>query len=705
MSLVGSISHWRITDWLDNPAQHTFTATVSDLDPGESVYVQYYTEMEGGGPIPGGRVFTNTLQVQQLPEDNNPANNQASITLFSGPDLYIQKEINPGTYMPGGSITYGLHIGNRSNTMSYSMQGSTRITDTLPAGLIYTGSSWGPPSVDGQTIVWDVGTIWAGWDNWIWVYAQISSDVPIGSVITNSAVIQSSSPADIDINPVNNTGQVSFQIVSPAYQLSKTAQGNLVAGTVLTYTLSVTNTGNLAGTNIQVYDPLPAGLTYYGSDGWFDGSGALYWTLSQLDPGQTAHTWVAGTLSCSAGQVVTNQNYQVTSSDQGVNSPVGPAHTITITAPALEASFTASPESDLMPGAQVGFTDQSTTNGAPIVSWQWDFGDGSPLEPERSPNHIFQNAGAYTVTLTITDPCGFTAAHQQMLVVTDLSIGNQDGYSQLSWTHLGPAVDHYEVWASTLPYFTPGDAGSTKLGELYGPFDPALDYADPLATIGDVEVNHFYVMRAVFGPGQPSALSNRVGELDYLLEETNSSDLNWIALSLDVGLAKSSDLITHIQNNSSGTITVASVEKWNVVAQNYQVYTAGGTDFDLQTGGIYRVAISGTGGAPRVWSLFGKVPPAAVFAYNLRETATSDMNWIMLPLDKYLIVDAAGLAADILAYSNPGTTVFTVETWNTTAQNYLVYSDTGSGFTVRFGYPYRITIDVATGDSSTWPAR
>jgi hypothetical protein len=162
--------------------------------------------------------------------------------------------------------------------------------------------------------------------------------------------------------------------------------------------------------------------------------------------------------------------------------------------------------------------------------------------------------------------------------------------------------------------------------------------------------------------------------------------------------------MAHIQSNSSGAISVASIEQWNVIAQNYQVYTAGGADFDLQLGGVYRIAISGAGGTPRIWSLVGNVPPPSTFTNVLRETATSDLNWVNLPLDKTTIVDAPGLQTNIQTCSLPGTTVFTVEAWNTTAQNYLVYSGSG-GFAVRFGYPYRVTVDVSSGITSTWPVR
>ena len=44
---------------------------------------------------------------------------------------------------------------------------------------------------------------------------------------------------------------------------------------------------------------------------------------------------------------------------------------------------------------------QSSDDGS-IVSYQWDFGDGNSSQAEVT-SHIYQQAGSYTLTLTVTD--------------------------------------------------------------------------------------------------------------------------------------------------------------------------------------------------------------------------------------------------------------------------------------------------------------
>lgn len=55
----------------------------------------------------------------------------------------------------------------------------------------------------------------------------------------------------------------------------------------------------------------------------------------------------------------------------------------------------------------INFADSSISNNV-IVSWNWDFGDASPVDNNQNPSHIYNNTGVYPVTLTITDSEGCT---------------------------------------------------------------------------------------------------------------------------------------------------------------------------------------------------------------------------------------------------------------------------------------------------------
>lgn len=53
----------------------------------------------------------------------------------------------------------------------------------------------------------------------------------------------------------------------------------------------------------------------------------------------------------------------------------------------------------------VQFTDLTDYGSVPVDSWLWDFGDGETSE-EQNPVHIYQDAGLYPVTLTVTTAMG-----------------------------------------------------------------------------------------------------------------------------------------------------------------------------------------------------------------------------------------------------------------------------------------------------------
>jgi len=76
----------------------------------------------------------------------------------------------------------------------------------------------------------------------------------------------------------------------------------------------------------------------------------------------------------------------------------------------LAAAFTEDQTSGVAP-LTVQFTDAS--DGIPS-SWLWDFGDGE-TSTEASPEHIYAEAGTYTVTLSVRDQFTF----QDTLVAVD----------------------------------------------------------------------------------------------------------------------------------------------------------------------------------------------------------------------------------------------------------------------------------------------
>ncbi|MCK4606810.1 MAG: PKD domain-containing protein [candidate division Zixibacteria bacterium] len=54
-----------------------------------------------------------------------------------------------------------------------------------------------------------------------------------------------------------------------------------------------------------------------------------------------------------------------------------------------------------------------------VISWEWDFGDNSPVSDTSIPTHIYDSAGFYTVTLTAQGGCGEMIITKDSLIKID----------------------------------------------------------------------------------------------------------------------------------------------------------------------------------------------------------------------------------------------------------------------------------------------
>ncbi len=69
-----------------------------------------------------------------------------------------------------------------------------------------------------------------------------------------------------------------------------------------------------------------------------------------------------------------------------------------------QVSVAASPTSGIVP-FNVNF-NSTVTNGDAPFTYEWNFGDGSPVETTANPTHSYTTGGTYTATLTVTDANG-----------------------------------------------------------------------------------------------------------------------------------------------------------------------------------------------------------------------------------------------------------------------------------------------------------
>jgi len=70
-------------------------------------------------------------------------------------------------------------------------------------------------------------------------------------------------------------------------------------------------------------------------------------------------------------------------------------------------------------GELITFDGSGSTSDVEIISYQWDFGDGTEMAEGAMVEHGFATAGLYDVTLTITDANGQTASASMQITIQD----------------------------------------------------------------------------------------------------------------------------------------------------------------------------------------------------------------------------------------------------------------------------------------------
>jgi uncharacterized repeat protein (TIGR01451 family) len=269
------------------------TWTMGTLDSGASASIVFTATVDKAFT---GSSITNRAGITSDTPDSNPASNTAPATsnVTTSANLAIGKQGPSAPVVAGTSLTYTLFVTNTGSSDAQNVE----ITDTLPISVAFGRMVTSTPALalsapisNGQTIMWTTGAMAAGASGSIVFTATVDSAFT-KSLITNTAGITSSTP---DPNPAGNVVTRTSDITTSAdLVISKRgSSAPVVAGTSLTYTLFVTNTGPSDAVNVRITDTLPVSLTY----------GGVVSSIPTLAPpittGQTI-TWTVGPLTSGA---------------------------------------------------------------------------------------------------------------------------------------------------------------------------------------------------------------------------------------------------------------------------------------------------------------------------------------------------------------------------------------------------------------------
>jgi uncharacterized repeat protein (TIGR01451 family)/fimbrial isopeptide formation D2 family protein len=238
-------------------------------------------------------VVVNAASVTGTQTDPNPGNNHTSEpTTVGNPgdaDLFVSKTDSTDPVLPGQVVGYTLSVGNLGPGTATGVV----VTDTLPAGTgfetVSAPAGWVCPAPAAGVLTCTVGSLAVGPPVSIIVNMRIDAGTPSGTTVTNGAAVTSST---LDPNTANNTDVEPTTVLSPsdADLLVVKTDGTdpAVAGTNVSYALSVTNRGPATATSVTVTDTLPPGTVFVsGSAGCSAFGGTVACDAGTMAPGSS----------------------------------------------------------------------------------------------------------------------------------------------------------------------------------------------------------------------------------------------------------------------------------------------------------------------------------------------------------------------------------------------------------------------------------
>ncbi|HEY2413809.1 MAG TPA: right-handed parallel beta-helix repeat-containing protein [Pirellulaceae bacterium] len=596
-------------------------ANVADLFPPTLTGVTFTTSQSGGATgfangtgninqtvnLPSGSSITYTVAATVSPTAAGAISNTATVTAPAGvtdtnatnnvatdvdtitpavnqTDLSITKTDQTTTVAPGSTDTYVIVVTNAGST---TVTGAS-VTDIFPAaltGATFTATQTGGASgftASGNGNINDIVTLPAGATVTYVVTGTISGNAT--GTVSNSATV-TAPVGTTDINPTNNVATdidtVTGSTLTADLGILKTdGVATAAAGSSLTYTIIVSNSGPDAASGATVADTFPAtftGVTFTasgtgGASGFANGSGNISQTVN-LPAGATITYTVTGTVSPTATGTISN--------------------TATVTAPA-------------------GVTDVNQANNS---STDTDVIAATPTQADLA---ITKNDGVTTVSAGGTLTYTIVVSNVGTTIVTGASVNDTfpATLTGVTFTAAGSAgTSGFSNGAGNISQTVTLPVGSTITYTVTGTVNPAaIGAISNTATVttpaGVVDVN---------------TTNNAATDTDTISPSTSIADLS-ITKTDNVTTATAGSLLTYtivVSNTGDANVTGATVTDTFPATFTGVTYTASGaggaSGFSNGSGNINQM-VNLPIGAMITYTVTGTVSPTAAGA--LANTAT-----------------------------------------------------------------------------------
>lgn len=214
---------------------------------------------------PNNATLSNTVQVSSGTPDTSIANNTASTTttVSNLADLGVTVTDAPDPVIAGRPLTYTVQVTN--NGPSFAISPSW--TETLPAETTFQSigapAGWtcaAPPIGSGGAVTCNASSLALSSASFTLV-VRVRPETLIGTTITNQVTVDATTNDPTPANDSASTTTAVTTLANLAAQL-RDQPDPVDAGSLITYTLSITNTGPSFAAAVVVSDTLPVNTTF-----------------------------------------------------------------------------------------------------------------------------------------------------------------------------------------------------------------------------------------------------------------------------------------------------------------------------------------------------------------------------------------------------------------------------------------------------------
>ena len=253
----------------------TLTCTDPSLAPSSPATITYIVNVTAG--TGAGTAINETASVSSTVTDPNSANNSAVaadvVALATQADLVVTNSGSPNPVSAGSNITYTQSVTNNGPAVATGASFTQSTPPNTNFQSIAIPAGWTCPTLPAVggtgTITCNDGSslgVGGGSAANFSVVLQVNAGTSSGTSITDTATANAT---NIVPSLTTNTASATVTVGSATnadVAIVKAASPNPVTeGTLLTYTLSVTNNGPASATTVTVTDTLPSVVTYLSS--------------------------------------------------------------------------------------------------------------------------------------------------------------------------------------------------------------------------------------------------------------------------------------------------------------------------------------------------------------------------------------------------------------------------------------------------------